>query len=102
MIPFILDLVFAMIILTKASKARGSVTNQEQKVALGIGLIFPIAIFGVAASIGFANFLVVIGDLLYIVFARRLWRKWRLWTLQTHEIQTALQGFGGPSTPSLP
>ena len=101
-IPFILDLVFAMIILTKAYKAMGSVKNQEQKVALGIGLIFPIAVFGVAASIGLANFLVVIGDLLYIVFARRLWRKWRIWTLQTHEIQTTLQGFGGPSTPSLP
>ena len=101
-IPFVLDLVFAMIILTRAYKSMGSVKNQEQKVALGIGLVFPIAIFGIVASIGLANFLVVVGDLLYIALARRLWRKWRIWTLQTHEIQTTLQGFTGPSTPNLP
>lgn len=100
-IPFILDLVLAMIILTRTYKAMGNVKNQEQKVALGIGLTFPIAVFGIFASIGLANFLVVIGDLLYIVFARRLWRKWRIWTLQTHEIQTTLQGFEGPTNPNL-
>ncbi len=92
-IPFVLDLVLAMFILTRAYKSMGSTNNQEQKVALGIGLIFPIAVFGIIASIGVANWLIIGADLLFISFSRRLWRKWHVWTmLQQHEMQSTLPG----------
>jgi hypothetical protein len=92
-IPFVLDLVLAMFILTRAYKSMGSTNNQEQKVALGIGLIFPIAVFGIIASIGVANWLIIAADLLFISFSRRLWRKWHVWTvLQQHEMQSTLPG----------
>src|SRR5438445_2667909 len=54
-IPMIVDIVFAIFILTRAFKSMGARNNQEQKVAFGIGLVFPIAVFGIIASIGLAN-----------------------------------------------
>src|SRR6266702_1967008 len=60
-VPFVLDLLLAIFILTRAYKSMGTANNQEQKVAFGIGLIFPIAVFGIIASIGLANPLIVIG-----------------------------------------
>ncbi len=102
-IPFVLDLVLAMFILTRAYRSMGTVNNQEQKVAFGIGLLFPIAAFGIIASIGLANPLIIVADILFITFSRRLWRKWRYWTiLQRNGMQTTLPSFGGPSTPTLP
>src|SRR5713226_5689825 len=44
--PMILDVIFTMIILTRAFKAMGATGNQDQKVAFGIGLLFPIVVFG--------------------------------------------------------
>jgi hypothetical protein len=102
-IPFALDLVLAMFILIRAFKAMGTVNNQEQKTALGIGLLFPIAVFGIIASIGIANWLIVAADILCIMFSRRLWRKWHSWTLlQQHGMQTTLPAFGGSPAPTLP
>ena len=100
-IPFLLDLILAMLILTRAYKAMGTVRNQEQKTALGIGIIAPIALFGMIASIGLGNFPIVFIDLLYVAFSRRLWRKWHIWTRQTYEKQTALSGFEAPSYPTF-
>ena len=101
-IPFVLDLVLAMFLLTRAYWSMGTVNNQEQKVAFGIGLLFPIAAFGMIASIGLVNPLIIVADILFIMFSRRLWRKWRYWTiLQRNGLQTTLPSFGGPSTPTL-
>jgi hypothetical protein len=99
-IPFVLDLILAMFILTRAYKAMGTTNNQEQKTALGIGLLTPIAIFGMIASIGIANWLIVAADILFIMFSRRLWRKWHSWTL-VHGMQTTLPGLGGSPAPTM-
>src|SRR5213596_2257131 len=102
-VPFVLDLLLAIFILTRAYKSMGTVNNQEQKVAFGIGLLFPIVAFGLVASIGLGNPLIIVADMLFIMFSRRLWRKWHHWTLiQRSGIQTTLPSFGGPSTPTLP
>jgi hypothetical protein len=101
-IPFILDIILAVLILTRAYKSMGTTDNQQQKVALGVGLLLPIAAFGVIASIGIGNWLIVAADLLFIMFSRRLWRKWHYWTIQQHSIQTTLPGFGGSPAPTLP
>jgi hypothetical protein len=101
-IPFLIDIILAMFILRRAYRAMGTTRNQEQKVALGIGLLVPVAVFGFIASLGLANFLIVVADLLYVAFSRRLWRKWRFWTMQTHEVQTTLPGFRSPPGPTLP
>src|SRR6266487_3964600 len=102
-VPFALDLLLAIFIMTKAYKSMGTVNNQEQKVAFGIGLIFPITAFGLVASIGLGNPLIIVADMLFIMFSRRLWRKWHHWTLiQRSGMQTTLPSFGGPSTPTLP
>src|SRR6266480_752813 len=96
-IPMIVDIVFASFILTRAFKSMGARNNQEQKVAFGIGLIFPIAVFGLA------NPLIVVGDLFFVLFSRRLWRKWHQWTLMhSTAIQTGLPGFGEPPAPLFP
>ncbi len=102
-VPFVLDLLLAIFILTRAYKSMGTVNNQEQKVAFGIGLLFPIVAFGLVASIGLGNPLIIVADMLFIMFSRRLWRKWHHWTLiQRSGMQTTLPSFGGPSTPTLP
>ena len=103
LIPFVLDLVLAMFILTRAYGSMGTVNNQEQKVAFSVGLLFPIAVFGLIASIGLANPLIIAADLLFIAFSRRLWRKWHSWTmLHQHGTQTLLPSFDGPPTLSPP
>jgi hypothetical protein len=100
-IPMVLDVILAMVILTRAFNAMGAANNQEQKVGFGIGLLFPIVVFGLIASIGH-NPLIVLADLFFIVFSRRLWRKWHYWTLlQQHGLHTTLQRFGSSPAPTL-
>jgi len=102
-VPMIVDVIFAMVILTRAFNAMGSSNNQEEKVAFGVGLVFPIAVFGLIASIGLANPLIVVADLFFVLFSRRLWRKWHLWTLlHRSAIQTGLPGFGESPAPLFP
>jgi hypothetical protein len=101
-VPFVLDLVLAMFILTRAYRAMGTINNQEQKTALGIGLLIPIAVFGIIASIGIANWLIVAADVLFIMFSRRLWKKWHSWTLvQQHEMQATLPSLGSSPAPTM-
>jgi len=102
-IPFVLDIILAAFILTRAYKSMGTVNNQEEKVALSIGLVFPIAVFGLIASIGLANPLIIVADLFFILFSRRLWRKWHQWTLlHRSALQTSLPGFGESPAPLFP
>jgi hypothetical protein len=101
-IPIALDLVLAGIILTRAFKAMGTVNNQDCKAALGIGLIIPIACFGLIASIGQGNLLIVLNDVFFVLFARRLWGKWHGWTLRLQVKQPTIPIMGGPATPGLP
>jgi len=99
----IVDIVLAIFILTRAFKSMGARNNQEQKVAFGIGLVFPIVVFGIIASIGLGNVLIVVADLFFVLFSRRLWRKWHQWTLMhSTAIQTGLPGFGEPPAPLFP
>lgn len=99
----VLDVVLAIFILTRAYKSMGSANNQERKVAFSIGLLFPIAIFGLIASIGLSNPLIVLADLLFVLFSRRLWRKWHHWSLlHRAAIQTRLPGFGDSPAPLFP
>src|SRR2546422_5166188 len=101
--PFMLDIILAAFILTRAYKSMGTVNNQEEKVALGIGLVLPIAVFGLIASIGLANPLIVVADLLFVLFSRRLWRKWHQWTLlHRSALRTGLPGFGESPAPLFP
>ena len=102
-VPMIVDVIFAMVILTRAFSAMGSSNNQEQKVAFGVGLVFPIAVFGLIASIGLANPLIVVADIFFVLFSRRLWRKWHQWSLlHRSAIQTGLPGFGESPAPLFP
>ena len=102
-VPMIVDVIFAMVILTRAFNAMGSSNNQEQKVAFGVGLVFPIAVFGLIASIGLANPLIVVADLFFVLFSRRLWRKWHQWSLlHRSAIQTGIPGFGESPAPLFP
>jgi hypothetical protein len=102
-IPMVIDIIFAVLILTRAFNAMGATNNQEQKVAFGIGLVIPIAVFGLIASIGVANPLIVVADLLFVLFSRRLWRKWHQWSLlHRAAIQTTLPGFGDSPAPLFP
>ena len=102
-VPMIVDIIFAVFMLTRAFNAMGAANNQEQKVAFGIGLLLPIAVFGLIASIGLANPLIVVADLLFVLFSRRLWRKWHQWSLlHRAAIQTRLPGFGDSPAPLFP
>ena len=102
-IPMVVDVIFALVILTRAFNAMGATNNQEQKVGFGIGLLFPIAVFGLIASIGIGNVLIVVADLFVLLFSRRLWRKWHQWTLlHRAAIQTHLPCFGESPAPLFP
>jgi hypothetical protein len=102
-IPMVVDVIFAMVILTRAFNSMGASNNQEQKVAFGIGLLFPIVVFGLIASIALGNLLIVVADLFVVLFWRRLWRKWHQWSLlQRAAIQTGLPGLGESSVPRFP
>ena len=102
-IPMIVDIVLAIFILTRAFKSMGTGNNQEQKVAFGIGLVFPIVVFGIVASIGLGNVLIVVADLFFVLFSRRLWRKWHQWSLlQRSAIETGFPGLGESPVPRFP
>jgi hypothetical protein len=102
-IPMILDIIFAMVILTRAFNAMGAADNQEQKVGFGVGLLLPIVVFGLIASIGIGNVLIVVADLFFILFSRRLWRRWHQWSLlHRAAIQTGLPGLGDSPVPKFP
>ncbi len=101
-IPFLLDIIFAIIILTRAYNSMGAANNQEQKVGFSIGLLLPIVVFGFA-SVWMGNILIVIADLFVVLFSRRLWRKWHQWSLlHRAAIQTSLPGFGNSPAPLFP
>jgi len=101
-IPMTFDIVIALFLLSRAFNAMGAKNNQEQKVAFSIGLAFPIALFGLA-SIATANLLIVVADLFFVLFSRRLWRKWHLWTLlHDSTVKTGLPGFGEAPAPLFP
>ncbi len=97
-ITAILDIVVSAAILMKAFRSMGTANNQEHKVALGVGLIIPIVVFGLIATL-VINPLIVLGDMTFILFSRRLWRKWHHWSLlQRSGMPIVLPGFGGSPT----
>jgi hypothetical protein len=97
-IPIVLDFTFMFLILTKVYRSLGNQNNQEHKTAFAIGLLIPVVIFGILASFGIGNFLIIAGDILFVLFSRRLWKKWHYWTmLQRFNPQPASFPSFGPS-----
>jgi hypothetical protein len=102
-VPMVVDIIFALFILTRAFNSMGSTNNQEQKVGFSIGLLFPIVVFGIIASLGIGNLLIFVADLFFVLFSRRLWRKWHHWTLLHRSVvPTGLPGFGESPAPLFP
>lgn len=96
-LPSLLDILFTILIVTRAFRSMGSRNNQEQKVAFAIGLLSPIAVFGIIASIAQYNLLIVLADLSFILFSRKLWRKWHHWTMPQRSVfSPGLPRFTGP------
>jgi hypothetical protein len=93
-IPIIVDFICTYFILTRTIKSIGTINNQEHKTAFGIGLLIPVVVFGIFAGFGIGNFLVLAGDLLFVLFSRRLWQKWHYWTIMQRFTvqQPTLQG----------
>lgn len=103
--PFLtglVDIAVSAAILLKVFRSMGSSNNQDCKVAFTVGLIMPIAIFGLILTFSF-NPLILLGDLFFIFFSRRLWRKWHIWSvLQRSAIQTTMPGLGPPPASPFP
>ncbi len=98
-IPSILDILLAAVILIRAFSSLGAGNNQEHKVAFAVGLLVPIAMFGVVASIALINPLIVLADISFIMFSRRLWRKWSHWALRRETMGLNLPGLtDGPGS----
>ncbi len=104
LITGLIEILVSAVILLKAFRSMGTSNNQDCKVALGVGLVIPVAIFGLIASFTIAiNPLILLGDLFFIFFSRRLWRKWHIWSvLQRSAIQTTMPGLGGSPASPLP
>lgn len=99
-IPFVLDFLFMFLILAKTYRTIGNQNNQEHKTAFAIGLLLPVVVFGFIAGIAAQNFLVFTGDLLFILFSRRLWRKWHYWTMLQRISLTPPNTWELPTSPS--
>src|SRR5438132_10761948 len=78
-IPFALDIFFAIVILTRVFNSMGASNNKEHKVALIIGFLFPIVVFGFVASIWLGNVLIVVADLFVVLCSRRPCRRSTQW-----------------------
>ena len=97
-IPCLIDFFFMYIILTKTYRALGSEKNQEHKVAFAIGLLLPVVVFGMVASIAIINPLILAADFMFVLLSRRLWRKWHhMVILERFSLQPGMPSFGGPS-----
>ena len=94
-IPIAVDFFFAYIILTRTYRSLGTENNQEHKTAFAIGLLIPVVVFGMIASIGFGNPLILGADILFVLFSVRLWRKWHCWTmLERFSLSQAIPSLG--------
>jgi hypothetical protein len=97
-IPCLIDFFFMYIILTRTYRSLGNEKNQEHKAAFAIGLLLPVVVFGMVASIASINPLILVADFMFVLFSRRLWRKWHhMVILERFSLQPAVPSFGGPS-----
>jgi hypothetical protein len=47
--------------------------------------------------------LIIVADIFFVLFSRRLWKKWHQWTLlHSSAIRTGLPGFGESPAPLFP
>ncbi len=70
-----LEAFIALLLLFALRRSIGTLENRRQKLALAIGLITSIAIFGLLASITFP--IVILADLWMALYLRGLWRNYR-------------------------
>ncbi len=73
LIPIILDFILAGIITVRVFRWIGREKNRVHKTALALGLIIPVACFGIGAAFA-GNPLITLPDVLIIVFMRRMWK----------------------------
>ncbi len=98
-IPCLIDFFFMYIILTRTYRTLGNEKNREHKVAFAIGLLLPVVVFGMIASIASINPLILVADFMFVLFSRRLWRKWHhMVILERFSLQPGMPNFGGPAS----
>ncbi|HZY93997.1 MAG TPA: hypothetical protein VFE98_03940 [Candidatus Bathyarchaeia archaeon] len=98
-IPCLIDFFFMYIILSRTYRSLGSEKNQEHKVGFAIGLLLPVVVFGMVASIAVINPLILVADFMFVLFSRRLWRKWHhMVILERFSLQPGMPSFGGPAS----
>jgi len=73
MIPMILEVLFTYLIIRTAFRSLGPSDNLAGRVSLAIGLVVPIMVFGLIASITTAP-LILIADISFGLFLRRTWK----------------------------
>jgi hypothetical protein len=81
------DLVFASALLVLLRRSIGSRNNSRQKTALAIGLVLPILCFGLIASLGLP--IIIIADIGFLYFIRRLWKRYASQAVQTYPVIVA-------------
>jgi hypothetical protein len=93
-IPISLDFLFMYLILSRTYGSIGTKNNQEHKTAFAIGLLLPVVVFGMIASV-VGNPLIFGEDVLFVLFTLRLWRKWHYRTiLERFPLQPSISGIG--------
>ncbi len=70
-----LETLIALFLIFILLRSLGTIENQRQKLALAIGLITSIALFGLLASLTFP--IVILADLWIALYLRGLWRNYR-------------------------
>lgn len=75
-IPMGLEIVISYVILREISRSFGIRGNEARKTGLAIGLVIPIMVFGLIASLASTPIILVV-DFGFAIFLRRLWKRYR-------------------------
>ncbi len=75
LIPMALDVVISYVILRKALRSFGTQNNEARKTGLALGLVIPIMVFGLIASLANTPIILVV-DFGFAIFLSRLWRRY--------------------------
>ncbi len=95
-LPIILEPLFFLLLLRLILRSIGHPENLAARTALATGLITPIMVFGIVASLA-STPLILVADLVSVLFLRRLWRRHHNVSLTLiHRIPTI-----SPEAPSL-
>ncbi len=73
LLPMIFEVLFSFLILRAALCSLGPSKNLVGKTSLAVGLVAPIMVFGMVASLATSP-LILIADMTFALLLRRLWR----------------------------